>query len=520
MHQVFIRKANESYLQLTGNEGVIRELSEVLTFEVPNAKHMRRQAEKKGRKMYSNWDGRIRLLDYRNGAAYLGLHRFVKEYCDQNGYECIYEDEIDTETPFSIYEARKFFESLKLSVDTKPIDVRDYQERAVIHGIQRRRAILLSPTASGKSLIIYLLLRYLQAFELGSPDHEIPGKILIIVPTVGLVEQMYKDFADYSYYDLGWAVEDHCFRIYDGSPDLKANEGSKYTDRQIVITTWQSIFREEQEWFDQFEVAFGDEAHQFDAKSLTNIMASLTRARYRFATTGTLKGSKVNEMVLEGLFGAIHKVTTSRELMDQGTVAELTIKALVLRYSEEDSRLIKGAEFAAERDFIVAHPKRRAFIRNLALSLKGNTLILFKLIDKHGKPLHAAIEERIDLDRKLFYVAGETEAEDREAVRAITEKEDNAIITASYGVFSTGVNIRKIHNIILAEGGKSRVQTLQSIGRGLRKGETKDSVTVYDVVDDLSVKSHKNFALQHFGERLSFYASEQFFYQIYKISLA
>ena len=517
--QVSIRKANESYLQVTGNDGVIRELSEVLTFEVPNAKHMRRQAEKKGRKMYSNWDGRIRLLDYRNGAAYLGLHRFIKEYCDQNGYECQYEDDIDTETPFSIYEARKFFETLNLSVGTERIGVRDYQESAFIHAIQRRRAILLSPTASGKSLIIYLLLRYLQARLLGSPEHEVQNKILIIVPTVGLVEQMYKDFADYSYYDLKWAVEDETFRIYDGSPDLKENGGSKYTTKQITITTWQSIYKMDIEWFLQFEAVFGDEAHLFDAKSLANIMASLTNARYRIATTGTLKGSKVNEMVLEGLFGEVHKVTTTRELMDSGTVADLTIKALVLRYSEEDCRLIKGAEYAAERDFIVAHPKRRNFIRNLALSLKGNTLVLFKLIDKHGKPLYSAIEEKIGVDRKLFYVAGETEASDREAVREITEQEKDAIIVASFGVFSTGVNIRNIHNIILAEGGKSRVLILQSIGRGLRKSDTKDSVTVFDIVDDLSVKKHKNFALQHFAERLAFYAAEMFWYTIYKISL-
>ena len=504
---VVIRKVNESYLQVDADPGIVRELSEVLTFEVPNAHHMRRMMEKRGRKMYSNWDGRIKLLDYRNGAAYLGLHRFIRQYCEENNYEVSYEDGIDGETPFSLWEARKFFKSLNLTVQGQPVDVRDYQERAFVHGIQRRRAILVSPTASGKSLIIYLLLRFLQT-RLGIDP---PGKLLVIVPTTSLVEQMYSDFADYSAADPSWNVEENCHRVHSGA--------DRDTDLQITITTWQSIYRMSAKWFQQFHVVVGDEAHQFDSKSLSNIMASLINARYRFATTGTLKGSKVNEMVLEGLFGEVYNVTTTRELMDAGTVADLTIKALVLRYSDEDCQIIKGADYHAERDFISAHVTRRNFVRNLVLSLKGNTLVLFGLVEKQGKPLHEAILERVEPGRKVFYVSGETEAEDRELVRQITEQEENAIIIASYGVFSTGVNIRNLDNLVFAAGTKSKIRTLQSIGRGLRKSDRKSTVTVFDIVDDLSVKSKKNFALLHFTERLAFYAAEQFRYKIYRIDL-
>lgn len=509
---VVIRKVNESYLQVDADPGIVREISEVLTFEVPNAHHMRRMMEKRGRKMYNNWDGRIKLLDYRNGAAYLGLHRFIRQYCEENNYEVQYEDNFDSENPFSLWEARKFFESLKLSVQGKPLDVRDYQERAFVHGVQRRRAILVSPTASGKSLIIYLLLRYLQTYKMGDPARGDAGKILVIVPTTSLVEQMYSDFADYSAADPDWNVEENVHRVHSGA--------ERNTDLPITVTTWQSIYRMDEEWFLQFHGVVGDEAHQFDSKSLSKIMSSLTNAAYRFATTGTLKGSMVNEMVLEGLFGQVYNVTTTRELMDAGTVADLTIKALVLRYSDEDCQIIKGADFHAERDYISAHTTRRNFVRNLVLSLKGNTLVLFALVDKQGKPLYESIMERVEPGRKVFYVSGETEADDREQVRQITEQEENAIIIASYGVFSTGVNIRNLDNLVFAAGTKSKIRTLQSIGRGLRKSDRKSTVTVFDIVDDLSVKSKKNFALLHFAERLAFYAAEQFRYKIYRIDLS
>lgn len=504
---VVIRKINESYLQVDADPGIVREISEVLTFEIPNSHHMRRIMEKRGKKMYSNWDGRIRLLDYRNGSAYLGLHRFIKQYCEENKYEVVYEDNFDTETQFSVWEAHNFFDSLNLSSGGQKISVRDYQEIAFVHGVQSRKTILVSPTASGKSIIIYLLLRFLQKFKLDTIE-----KILLVVPTTSLVEQMYSDFADYSAADPNWDVEEECHRVHSGA--------ERETAKQVFITTWQSIHRQPPEWFHQFGAVFGDEAHQFDSKSLSTIMAGLVRARYRYATTGTLKGSKVNEMVLEGLFGPVYNVTTTRKLMDAGTVADLTIKALVLRYSDEEARSIKGAEYQAERDFISAHVVRRNFVRNLILSLKGNTLVLFELVEKQGKPLYEAVMEKVAPDRKVFYVSGEMEAADRETVREITEKEENAIIIASYGVFSTGVNIKNLDNLIFAASTKSKIRTLQSIGRGLRKSERKSTVVVFDIVDDLSVKSKKNFGLLHFAERLAYYSAEQFFYKIYRIDLS
>ena len=153
--------------------------------------------------------------------------------------------------------------------------------------------------------------------------------------------------------------------------------------------------------------------------------------------------------------------------------------------------------------------KRNNFIRDMALSLKGNTLVLFQFVDNHGKYLHSILEKK-NPDRKIFFVHGGTDVETREQIRKITEKEKDAIIVASYGTFSTGISIRKLHNIIFASPSKSRIRVLQSIGRQLRKSDDKKTAHLYDIGDDLSWKSYKNHTLRHFIERIKIYKSEQF----------
>lgn len=487
---------------LDAEQSVIRELGEVLTFEVPNAKFMKR----KGANRYSNWDGRIRLLNSRTGVAYLGLHRFVKEYCEENDYEVFYEDGIGQETPFSVHEANEFLKSLKFHIGGTPAQFRDYQVSAFIHAVQTGRCILLSPTASGKSAIIYALIRYYLP--------KIEGKVLLVVPTTSLVEQMYGDFADYSSHDRKFDVEAVCHRVYGGvSPD---------TDKRVVISTWQSLYKKPAEWFEQFSMIVCDEAHQYDADSIKGVAEKSIRAEYRFATTGTLKESRVSAMVLEGLFGSVRQVTTTRKLMDAGTVADLTMKCLVLQYDSETCRLMKGCDYQSEVDFISNHEGRRKFIRNLALSRQGNTLVLFSLVEKQGKPLYDAILSRLEETgetRKVFFITGKVEALEREEMRRITEEETDAIIVGSYGCLSTGVNIKNLDNVIFASGSKSRVRVGQSIGRGLRTSDRKQKVTVYDIVDDLRYKTSKNLLLKHFEARLAYYAKEQFRYDIHRIKM-
>ena len=175
--------------------------------------------------------------------------------------------------------------------------------------------------------------------------------------------------------------------------------------------------------------------------------------------------------------------------------------------------------YQEEIDFLVGHPERNNYICNLVKGLTGNTLVLFQFIEKHGNILHSILKNIIDPSRKIFFVYGGTDADSREKVRELVEGEKDAIICASYGVYSTGVNIRNIHNIVFASPSKSRIRNLQSIGRGLRKSETKEAASLYDISDDLMHSERKNYTLNHFMERVKIYTSEHFPYRIYSIPI-
>lgn len=485
---VFVFNKDEVYVKIDCNDGIAYELRDHFTFMVPGYQFTPQYRARL-------WDGKIRLFDVRTKQIYRGLVPNVEQFCKSRGYEFTYKDEAYA-NEFSLNEASQFANSINPKHEP-----RDYQLNAFAHAIRNRRNLLLSPTASGKSLIIYLVVRYL----LGSDC----SKGLIIVPTISLVEQLYSDFEDYSEKN-GWPVKDICHKIYQGQ--------EKYTNKAVTISTWQSIYKMPKSYFEQFDFVIGDEAHQFKAKSLTDIMTGLTKAKYRIGTTGTLDGTKTHKLVLEGLFGPVQKVTTTKELMDQNHLAEFEIKCLLLRHPDTICQAAKNFKYAQEIEYLVLNEARNKFIRNLALSLNGNTLILYQYVDKHGKILYNLIKDKAD-GRKVFFVYGATDVEIREETRRIVESEENAIIVASYGTFSTGINIRNLHNIIFASPSKSRIRNLQSIGRGLRKGENKSSAILYDIADDLRWKTHENFTLKHFAERIKIYGEEKFKFKIYKIEL-
>ena len=481
-----ISKVNEVYLEVEVDEDISRELSDYFTFEVPGAKFMPQFRNRM-------WDGKIRLFSPHNGRIYVGLLPYIKEYCSKKSIEYIIEKGVENDRNVIREDIRGFAESLRPTSRGKSIEVRDYQVDAIFHAIQSNRCLLLSPTASGKSLIIYTLVRYYHLMNL---------KTLILVPTTSLVEQMYSDFIDY-----GWKDE-YLHRVYAGM-----DKGSK---KPVVISTWQSIYKLHRPYFAQYGCIIGDEAHLFKAKSLTDIMAKSGEVKYRFGLTGTLDGTQTHRLVLEGLFGQVKKIITTKELIDRGTLAQLEIDCIVLKHTEEESQRVRYYTYAEEINYLVSHPKRNKFIEKLCKSIKGNTLLLFQLVEKHGVLLYNELKT---LDRKVFFVYGGTTTETREKIRAITEKEKDAIIVASYGTFSTGINIRAINNIVFASPSKSRVRVLQSIGRGLRKSDEKSTVKLFDVSDNISYKSRPNFTYRHFKQRLNIYKEEQFKYHINRISL-
>ena len=505
--QILISKINETYIRIDAPKHIIQELADRFTFEVPNARFLPQVRAR-------IWDGKIRLFQTRTQSLYTGLHTMVQAYADSEDCECIYTDPIDKETAFSVVEARRMFQSLKISTmfedARKEIKLHDHQERAIIHAIQARRSLLLSPTASGKSVVIYVLARYYFGVT--------TEKILILVPNVSLVDQLFSDFIDYATFDKLWNAEDHCHLISAGK--------SKITNKRIVISTWQSLMRQDSTYFDQFSTVLNDEVHLSTSQQISGILARCTRAAYRHGLTGTLKECRTNELVLQGLLGPTYKTISTKELMDDGKVAKLNIKCLQLSYCQEDRKSVKRLTYQEEIDFLVKHKHRNHFIRNLALSLTGNVLLLFQYVERHGRVLEMMIREKNeDPNRKIFFISGDTDPIERERIRNLLDREKNCILIASYGVYSAGVSIKSLENVIFSAPTKSKIRVLQSIGRGLRVSARKTTATLYDIADDIRSMSKSgkvtwnNYSLQHFLERVNYYNTEEFDYKIYKISL-
>ena len=485
MSHLTILKKNEVYLQIDSDPHVFYELSDQFTFELPGAKFMPQY-----RKRY--WDGKIRLFNVNNGQIYVGLLDKIQKFCKDHEYSYSFVDNEYYGTPFEVNEHISYEGVKDYITSISKYSPRDYQIEGVYDALRHNRKLLISPTASGKSLMIYSIVRYY--VERGE-------NTLIVVPTTSLVEQMYKDFADY-----GWDVGSFCHKIYAGK--------ERETDSQVIITTWQSIYKLPRKYFERFSVVIGDEAHQFKSKSLVSIMSKLADAKYRYGFTGTLSGSQTHKWVLEGLFGPSYKIIKTDELMKKGHVATLDINVLLLKHSPN-----KFETFEDEIQYIIGHNRRNNFIKNLALDLNGNTLILYSRVEAHGQPLFDLINKSKTGNRQVFFVHGGVETEDRENIRAITERENNAIIVASYGTFSTGINIKNLHNVIFASPSKSRIRNLQSIGRVLRKGDRKLKATLYDIADDISYNKRKNYTLNHLIERIKIYNQENFNYDIVNIPL-
>ena len=481
---MIISKKNEVHLFVKTEPNYARELSDFFTFEVPGARFM---------PTYRNkiWDGKIGLYSVASNEIYVGLLPYIEEFAKRNDIDIEYKEGVRNERKYGTSELDRFVGRVSPKSKGKTLQIRDYQMAAFNHAVRNNRSLLLSPTASGKSLIIYLLTSWYES-----------DKVLILVPTTSLVEQMYSDFIDYGY------DETKMQKIYQGH--------SKEITKQVVISTWQSLYKMPRKFFEKFGCILGDEVHLFKAKSLTNIMNKMQDTQYRHGFTGTLDGTQTHRLILEGLFGSVNKVTTTKELMENKTLANLNIKCIVLQYPEVDCKFMKDQNFQDEVDLIVRDERRNEFIVNLTTHLKGNTLLLFQFVEKHGAVLYDMLK---DLDRKVFYVHGGTDTQTRENIREITEKEKSAIIVASYGTFSTGINIRNLHNVIFSSPSKSRIRVLQSIGRGLRQGTEKSTATLYDIADDFTWKSRQNFTLRHFMERINIYNEEEFNYEIKNLNI-
>lgn len=468
---------NDLHIKVECEPALAQELSDYFTFDVPGAKFMPAVRKR-------HWDGKIRLFNSVTRTIYAGLTNYIVDFCTARGYSIEVDKKLTTRAIFKDSEVDDLAKSVKLTLEP-----RDYQKCAIAHAVRNKRCLLLSPTASGKSLIIYMLCR-----------HYATMKKLIVVPTTALVHQMASDFEEYGY-------TKEVQKITAGA--------DKEIVHEITVTTWQSIYKLPKKWFQQFNVVIGDEAHLFKAKSLSNIMSKLDTTPYRFGFTGTLDGSQTHRLVLEGLFGPVERVTTTADLIEKKSLADLKINICVLKHTNENKTALARAKYRDEINYLVDSSSRNKFIINLCKALEGNSLLLFNFI-RHGQELFDMAKA---LDKNCHFVYGGVSGEERNDIREIVEKDSNALIVASYGTFSTGINIKNLHNIIFGAPSKSKVRVLQSIGRSLRTHESKDKSKLYDIVDDLQKGKWINYTLKHYGERIKLYNEEQFEYSIHSYNL-
>ena len=479
---VRISKLNESYLRIDTDQGILMEMSRHFSFMVSGYQFMPKYR-------MGIWDGRIRLLNTGNQTIYAGLYEDIVKFCQNEKYDITLSSDFK-QNDFSKVEAEKLVK--EWNVKYVP---RDYQLKAFIDAIRLKRATFLSPTASGKSFIIFLIYKYFS-----------DKKTLLIVPNINLVNQMKSDFMEY---DLNGEVKKNIQLIMGGK--------EKIISKPLVISTWQSIYKQPKKYFEQFDVVIVDEAHGAKANEMVKIMERCTKAQYRYGFTGTLDGSLANEMVIKGLFGPLRIVTTTKKLMDRGDVATLKIKSIVLNYKDETKKVIVKGKYPDELKWLFSNKKRNKFIENLALSLEGNTMIIFSRVGSHLVPFFEELQKKAKVP--VYMVHGGVDGDEREEIRKIVNTHKSSITIASMRTFSKGVNIPNLNNLIFASPSKAIIDILQSIGRILRLGENKTSCTAYDIADDLSYKKWKNYAFKHYIERLKIYESQKFDYKQYQVML-
>jgi len=474
-----IHPINSTYDQVACSESIARELYDLLSFKYPNYEKLRYKV-----KRFRYWDGSIHLFTLKGHRIYRGLRHELLKFANERAYTIKFIDNWSNDE-FSLHEAESFIQTLNL-----PFAPYDYQVDAFVKAIRQKRLLILSPTSSGKSLMIYLIFRYWNE------------KSLFITPNTNLVDQIISDFKKYGY-------QEKIHPIYAGQ--------DKVSNTKLSAATWQSIPVDEN-YLNQYKVILVDECHVAQAEILKSILENSTKVHKRLGFTGTLQDSPLHELVLQGLFGEIHRTTTTAELIKQGVTADLEIKCLILKHDPNEALAVNKLDYHEEEEFIVNHVKRKKFLYNLVKSLKGNVIVLFRLVDKHGKVIYDDLKSLLPKDRPVYMIYGGTDLDERARIRELLTANKNAVLVGSYGCLSQGFDAPSLQHVIFASAFKSKIKVLQSIGRGLRKfNDTK--CIVYDIVDDFTYNDKQNYTLRHFVERVKLYINENFKYKMYSINV-
>lgn len=449
------------------------------------------------------WNGKISFYDIRSHLYPIGLLPQVYECAVKFGYKVklnfdisrlsniISDDEID-EFSYKIFK--------------EGFELRDYQFNAIKSSLTNKRGVCLSATASGKSAMIYAIFRYL----IGPLKKK---KTMLIVPNTSLVEQMFSDFIDYGWVD----INNHVTKLYSGrKPDY---------NKPILITTWQSIYKQPESFFENFDAVVIDEAQNAKSLSISSVMKKCKKADYRLGFTGTLPTERADEMNIRSSLGPVIFELKSKELIDRGVLSMIYIANILLKYPIDVIAKQRGRSYPEEVRFIETYDSRNKAFDFIFSHIKDkqNTLILCNHLD-HLSQIETYLKMYLDKKYIIYIISGEIKTQEREDIRRLMEKGENVILLASYGTMSAGVNIKRIHNVVFASSSKSKIRVLQSIGRGLRKHDSKEYVVLWDLIDDMTYEKRtgtiaKNYMYQHWEERIKFYDDQGFTYHNKELKL-
>ena len=481
MKQITIKDINQSICVIEDIDiDTFNLVSPKLCVKVPNAEFTPKYK-------IGLWDGLKRYYKL-NGTTFgfpKGFIDYVIKKLKDENIEVIYESIEQTINIPTLEEFNTFVDSLNI-----PFKPYDYQLKASYESIRDKRRVAVMSTSSGKSLCVYI-----ESMWFKSQGY----KTVIIVPTIMLTTQLYEDFKSYG---LQNTEEVHL---------IGGDNKVKHFDKPITISTWQSLYKSPK-LFEEVDALIIDECHTATAGSYEEIISpSAMNTIFRTGYTGTLPKNMVDKMTMLSVIGSHKKYITPRQLIEMGLATEVQIKCLYFNYPLSDRTALKGLKYPEEVEFITNHPNRNRKIAQIAskISKDGNTIVLFDRVE-HGEQMaiktvkekfNADVDkkllQKIDNPYKVFLVTGNTKASVREQIRQLMEQEDDVIMFGTSSILSTGVNIKRLKHLVLTSGGKSSIKINQSIGRLLRLHVSKAITTIWDIVDDLTIKkrtsTHKNY---------------------------
>ena len=481
MADIVIERANASFIRIyTEDAGIRQDISDSFTYQEPGFVKNR----------WTKWDGTVRLFKLRGNLLPYGCLSMLLQMAKDRGWSFELDPAFKNDiSKVSKQELVDWISNLNVHSGGMAIAPYDYQIDALHLAVRFGRYVALAATSAGKSLIAYLLSRYYEMLS-----NEDGKKILIIVPSQMLVDQLYSDFKDYSSHN-GWKVADMVHTIMEGKP--------KNADKMIYISTWQSIYEEDEEYFKQFGRVICDEVHLASGKSITTIMNNCTNAYQRVGMTGTLKAEKIHPILVMSLFGPVKRVVTTRQLIDAGRATEVFIKMFQLNYDDNECKYISECSYQKEIEFLINHNYRNQMLSKLVASVKGNTLMMFDRLE-HIEKVKSYLDD-INHDKKVYIITGDVDRDERNDIKAIAEQEDGVIVLGTRGCVSTGLSIKKLRNLIFAHPSKSIITILQAVGRIIRLHNEKGSAHVYDLIDNFSYDDKPNYTLKHSLERWQIY---------------